>query len=131
MKKFDNFCMALSNLEEITRYHEPYGTVELTGLVALYEICFEQAWKAIKEALEQAGFSEGKTGSPKQILKTAYAAGMLSDESLWLSALEARNQVTYAYNKAIAMDIVKQTKAAFLSMFRSLKQEIESNWQED
>ena len=25
-----------------------YGTVELTGMVALYEICFEQSWKVMK-----------------------------------------------------------------------------------
>ena len=65
MKKFDNFCLALENLNDVYNYDEPYGNVVLTGLVALYEICFEQSWKAIKEILEYNGVPESQTGSPK------------------------------------------------------------------
>ena len=51
MKKVDNFNAALVNLKDIFNYEEPLGNVELTGMVALFEICFEQAWKAMKEVL--------------------------------------------------------------------------------
>ena len=44
MKKYENFCNALKNLNDIYNYNEPYDNVVLTDLVALYEICFEQAW---------------------------------------------------------------------------------------
>ena len=130
MQKFENFCRALKNLEEIRHYDEPYGTVELTGMVALYEICFEQAWKAVKEVLDRSGYSEGKTGSPKLILKTAFSAGMINDEPLWLSALEARNNVVHAYNEAVALDIIRDTKEKYIQMFVDLKAEIEANWLE-
>ena len=43
MKKYENFCAALSNMKEMYRYKEPYDNVVLTGLVGLYEICFEQS----------------------------------------------------------------------------------------
>ena len=128
MQKFENFCRALQNLEQIRLYEEPYGTVELTGMVALYEICFEQAWKAIKETLDLAGYAEGKTGSPKLILKTAYSAGMIDDEALWLSALAARNNAAHAYNESIALSIVQDAKEKYISMFDDLKSEIEKNW---
>ena len=49
MKKYENFCAALKNLKDIYNYEEPYTNVVLTGLAALYEICFEQSWKAVKE----------------------------------------------------------------------------------
>ena len=39
MKKYENFCAALKNLEDIHRYQEPYDNVTTTGLVGLYEIC--------------------------------------------------------------------------------------------
>ncbi len=52
MKKYENFCAALSNMKEIYHYTEPYDNVVLTGLVGLYEICFEQSWKMMKEILE-------------------------------------------------------------------------------
>ena len=70
MKKYENFVNALNNLEDIYKYDAPYENVVLTGLVALYEICFEQAWKAMKEVLEDNGFDDSKTGSPRQILKS-------------------------------------------------------------
>lgn len=130
MKKFDNFCAALENLKDVYDFEEPYSNVVLTGLVALYEICFEQSWKAVKEILEENGFKEGKTGSPKQILKTAYQAGMMKDEKLWIDALAARNSVAHAYNQEIALDIVRQTKERYYPMFCSLREEIALNWQD-
>lgn len=128
MKKFDNFCQALSNMKEIYSYEEPYDTVVLTGLVGLYEITFEQSWKMMKEILEFHGYEEGATGSPKIILKTAYKAGMIKDENLWLHALRERNNVAHSYNEKIALEIVAQAKDKFYDMFCQLKQEIEENW---
>ena len=110
MKKYDNFKAALKNLHDIYRYDEPYDNVVLTGLVALYEICFEQSWKAMKEILAAEGVTEAATGSPKSILKAAYKTGMISDEQLWLEALATRNNVAHAYNSAIALQIVRDTK---------------------
>lgn len=48
MKEYENFRSALKNLQDIYNYEEPYTNVVLTGLVALYEICFEQSWKAME-----------------------------------------------------------------------------------
>lgn len=126
MKKYENFCSALANLKDIFHYSEPYDNVVLTGLVGLFEICFEQSWKMMKEVLTQHGYEAGATGSPKIILKTAYSAGMITDEDLWLNALSARNNVAHAYNRDIAMDIVQQTKEGFYAMFLELKRTIQT-----
>lgn len=42
-----------SGRSEADCYDEPYSNVVMTGLVGLYEICFEQAWKMMKEKLEE------------------------------------------------------------------------------
>ena len=128
MKKYENFCAALTNLRAVFDYEEPYNNVVLTGMVALYEICFEQSWKAVKEILENNGVAAGQSGSPRQILKAAYQAGMIKDEQLWLIALVARNNVSHAYNQAIALEIVRQTRETYYQMFQSLKSEIDQNW---
>ena len=128
MKKFDNFVAAFENLKDIYDYEEPYGNVELTGLVGLFEVCFEQSWKAMKELLEANGFSQGKTGSPRQILKTAYSAGMIQDEELWLKALVARNNVAHAYNKEIALEIVRETKNIYFKLFEILLNSLKEDW---
>lgn len=128
MKKLENFENALANLKEINDYQEPYDNVVLTGLVGLYEICFEQAWKAMKEILEQQGFAEERTGSPRIVLKTAYASGMIQNDELWMEALAARNNVAHSYNRAVALDIVNQTKEKFLFMFEELRKELREKW---
>ena len=88
----------------------------------------QQSWKMMKEILEIHGFAEGATDSPKMILKTAYKAGMIKDEELWLSALQERNNVTHSYNRKIAMGIITQAKQKFYKMFCELKEEIDRNW---
>ena len=128
MKKYENFVMALNNLKDIFAYEEPYSNVVLTGLVGLYEICFEQSWKAMKEVLETQGYSDAKTGSPRKILRTAYQAKKIDDEELWLDALVARNNVSHAYNQAIALNIVRETKGKYYALFVKLQQELEQNW---
>lgn len=128
MKKYENFCASLKNMKEIYTYEEPYNTVVLTGLVGLYEICFEQSWKMMKEILEIHGYEEGATGSPKIILRTAYRAGMIRDEKAWLRALQERNNVTHSYNEKVALEIVRQAKAVFYDLFVQLKDEIDKNW---
>ena len=128
MKRYDNFKSVLKNLKAIYLYHEPYGIVEVTGMVGLYRICFEQAWKVMKEILEINGYAEGAAGSPKTILETAFKAGMIDDEKLWLDALVSRNHVAYAYNEAIALEIVSQTKDQYYDMFVRLEKIIEKEW---
>ena len=128
MKKHENFCASLENMKDIYSYNEPYDSVVVTGLVGLFEICFEQSWKMMKEILTEHGYSESATGSPRMILKTAYAAGMIKDEELWLKALQDRNNAAHAYNEVIALDIIADAKEKFYDMFRELKAEIDQRW---
>ena len=128
MKKFENFQRALRNLEEIRKCKEPYEIFVLTGQVALFKMCFEQSWKAMKEILEYNGYDESRTGSPHSILKLAYQAGMIDNEELWVEALAARNNVSHAYNEGIATKIVSETKAKYIDMFEALEEKVQSDW---
>lgn len=64
----------------------------------------------------------------KQILKWAYSAGMITDEALWLDALQARNNVAHSYNELIALEIVRGATAWYYDMFCALRAESEKNW---
>ena len=128
MKKYDNFCCALENLKKIQHVEPPYDTITQTGMVALFEICFEQAWKAMKELLEQSGYSEARMGSPRSILKLAYQAGMISEETLWLQALKDRNDVTHSYNELIALRIIQDCREKYLGLFERLQKTMQEAW---
>jgi nucleotidyltransferase substrate binding protein (TIGR01987 family) len=128
MHGLDNLRRALSSMARIYDYDEPYGQVELAGIVALFETCFELSWKAMKHALEYYGYPEAKTGSPRTVLKTAYAAGMIDDEGLWLKAMAARNDMSHSYNQDVALTIARDAKSCYFGLFTKLVATLEADW---
>ena len=127
-KKVNHFVRALANLKEIVGKEPPYDPITEAGMVSLFEICFEQSWKAMKERLEYHGYGERKLGSPNAIIKLAYQAGMVDDEVCWHDALKARNNVVHSYSDEIALQIIKDAQERFLPMFMALQKKLEENW---
>lgn len=127
-KKVCNFLKALDNLKTIEGKTPPYDAITEAGMVSLFDICFEQAWKAMKERLEFNGYGERKLGSPNAIIKLAFQAEMIDDEELWSAALRARNNVVHFYSDEIALSIIKDTQSKFIVMFEKLRQELIENW---
>ncbi|MDE6350654.1 MAG: nucleotidyltransferase substrate binding protein [Treponemataceae bacterium] len=130
MKKYDNFCKALANLKVGSQLSEPYTVVEQTGIVGLFEICFEQAWKLMKELLEEHGRFEERIGSPKAIIKIAYQCGMINDCEGWLELLESRNILAHIYSDEQALYVIRKLKSNYISLFETLKNEIDSRWRD-
>ena len=128
MKKYDNFCKALANLQEGAGLEEPYSIVEVTGITGLFSICFEQSWKLMKAAMEDQGLFQAKTGSPRTIIKMAFQCGMISDEEGWLGLLETRNVLAHTYSDEQALKAIRDIKARYLILFQQLKKEIDKNW---
>lgn len=129
MVRFEIFCKTLKNLEEITRRHPPYDVVVTAGLCSLFVQCFEQSWRAMKEYLSQEGWAEADTGSPWQILKISYQAGLIQEESGWLRALEERNLSAHTYNREVADTLIADTRSLFLPLFRALKKELAKRYE--
>lgn len=130
MGEYEKFCCTYKNLAENINMNPPYDTVTSIGLVGLFKLTFEQSWKMIKEILEYHGYDESNTGSPRIVIKTAYQAGMVTDEEKWLMALAARNNVAHSYNEEVALAIIKETKEIYTEMFLKLKETVEKNWLE-
>ncbi|USF31130.1 hypothetical protein C820_002576 [Clostridium sp. MD294] len=128
MRKYDNFCKALNNLKEGTQLHEPYNIAEQTGMIGLFEICFEQSWKMMKELLERHGRSEQRIGSPRTIIKIAYQCGMISNEEGWLAILNTRNTLAHTYSDELSLETIRNIKENYLSLFENLKNEVDNDW---
>ena len=95
--------------------------------MSLFEICFEQAWKAMKEQLEASGYGEHKSSSPKSVIKLAYQARMVKDEEIWLAALQARNNVAHSYSEPIALSY-KHQAFIFIKMPILVKVRCRGKW---
>lgn len=127
-KKVCNFLKALDNLKTIEGKTPPYDAITEAGMVSLFDICFEQAWKAMKERLEFNGYGERKLSSLNAIIKLAFQAEMIDDEELWRAALRARNNVVHSYSDEIALSIIKDTQDKFIAMFDKLRKELMDHW---
>lgn len=110
---------------------EPYTIVEQTGIVGLFEICFEQAWKLMKEVLEQNGRFEERIGSPRAIIKIAYQCGMIDNYEGWLELLESRNILAHTYSDTQALQVIRKLRAEYLNLFLALKKELDDRWLEE
>ena len=127
MKKYENFCKALANLKVGSQLEEPYNVVEQTGIVRLFEICFEQSWKLMKEVLETHGRYDGRIGSPRAILKIAFQCNMVHNEKLWIELLEARNTLAHTYSDEQALQIIRKLKMSYISAFEDLQKELDEH----
>lgn len=128
MKKYENFCKALRNLQEAATLEKPYNVVEQTGIIALFEICFEQSWKMMKELLEEHGRVVDPIGSAKSIIKIAFQCSMINDEELWLELLQVRNLLTHTYSEEDANNAIDDINNKYIAAFEELKKEVEKNW---
>ena len=125
MQKYENFCKAVKNLSENATIEPPYSVLELTGIVGLFEICFELSWKALREVLLSHGVAEASSGSPREIIKAGYKFNFISDEEIWLDMLKRRNQATHIYNEDIALEIVAAIRNKYIAAFVNLRDEMQ------
>lgn len=72
MKKFENY---VSNLKVLSLAEKEDLTNEfiISGIIDKFFIQFELGWKVLKELLKYEGVKIAFSGSPKEIIKGAYA----------------------------------------------------------
>ncbi len=128
MKKFDNFK---SNLTVLSRAHmeDLENEFIISGIIDKFFIQFELAWKVLKELLRYEGNSVANTGSPREIIKAAYAVYEFIDENVWISMLKERNNMTHIYDGNEAKELVKKIINKYIPTFCLMKEEIEKRYQ--
>ena len=128
MKKFDNFSRALANLESSNVYEPPFEPTIQAGIVSLFQICFEQAWKTLKEMLEYHGLNTEQVSSPRKIIKLAYQNRMIADQENWLGLLDTRNELAHTYSEEDSLDAIQRIRDIYVGLFKDLHKELEANW---
>ena len=103
MKKFDQY---VSHLRILSRAFDEDLTNDfiVSGIIDKYYIQFELGWKVLKELLRYEGANQAATGSPREIIKTAYAYYDFIDESVWLGMLRDRNDTTHIYKYILILN---------------------------
>lgn len=129
MKKFENYK---SNLRVLSKAKEEDLENEfiISGIIDKFFIQFELSWKVMKELLRYEGNSSANTGSPREIIKAAYATYDFIDEGIWLSMLKERNNMTHIYDGNEAKRLVTKIIEEYIPTFVIVQKEIEERYQE-
>lgn len=81
MKRFDNFAANLSVLSRAGQ-QDLANEFVMSGIIHKFFIQFELGWKVLKGLLRYEGSSAAASGSPREIIKKAYAVYDFIDEDV-------------------------------------------------
>lgn len=96
-QRYENLCKANERLSEAVACADRLSDLEKEGLIQRFEYTFELAWNTLKDYLESKGV---EASFPRDVIKQAFAAGILGNGEIWMNMLESRNLMAHTYNEA-------------------------------
>jgi nucleotidyltransferase substrate binding protein (TIGR01987 family) len=98
-QRFQNFDRAVALLREpFERDVTTLSNLEKEGTIQRFEFTVELAWKTLKDYLEHGGQVIDPL-TPRNIIKAAFAARILSDGQVWIDMLDLRNLLSHTYDE--------------------------------
>jgi nucleotidyltransferase substrate binding protein (TIGR01987 family) len=68
------------------------------SLIKRFEYTLEVAWKTCKRHLQEEGFTEAATGSPKSIMRMAAQRELINNPEQWFDYLRFRQDTSHDYS---------------------------------
>ena len=102
--RYESLKKAIDRLQEAINMDVNVEDVKIDAVIQRFEFTFELLWKTLKDYIEYVGIYSFEN-SPKTVLKTAFKAGILSNEESYIDMLKARNSTTHLYDENIAKTI--------------------------
>ena len=115
------FSKALERLKEALQEKET--EIVIDGVLHRFEFTFELAWKTMKDYLEHMGIID-KTGSPREIIKSAFEYGLIKEGEKWINMMLARNALSHLYDEETSREIYSDIKNEYIKLFEQLEQKL-------
>lgn len=129
MKKYENYKNNLQVLEKAD--HEDLSNdFIVSGIIDKFMLQFELAWKLMKELLMFEGSRNAATGSPRQIIKTAYQYYSFIDPDVWLQMLAERNRTAHMYDEQAAVQLTEKIIHTYIPVFQQFRKDLEKRYGE-
>lgn len=123
MKRFEERKQDLSRATE--RLKEALNVekteIAIDGTLHRFEFTFELAWKTLKDYMEYNGIIE-TTGSPREVLKTAFASGLIEEGETWIDMMLARNSLSHLYDEETSRKIYNDIKEKYFKLIEKLNE---------
>ena len=127
MKRFEerkeDLKKATNKLNEALRGDA--SDLEIDGILHRFEFTFELAWKTMKECLEEQGIV-GKIGSPREIIKEAFSAGLIDNGEVWMDMMLSRNELSHLYDEETSREIYDNIKEIYILEINKLIQKLDT-----
>ena len=115
-EKYNYLKEAVKRLREALDDYKKYPLDSVRdGAIQRFEFCTELAWKTMREYLLDQGYTN--INSPKEVIKQAFAFGMIEDSKVWLELLNDRNLTSHVYDEATARAIFDRIESQYLPLF--------------
>jgi nucleotidyltransferase substrate binding protein (TIGR01987 family) len=119
-QRFQNFGRGFVLLREaLERKPENLSMLEKEGVIQRFEYTFELAWKTLKDYLEDGGLLISPV-TPRQVIKEAFAAKIISDGDVWIKMLDNRNLLSHTYDSFVFEQAVEAIAANYLPAMAKL-----------
>lgn len=122
--RFLNYEKAVRRLGEVIKEYKKHdetsviNTMLRDSVVQRFEICYELAWKTMKEYMIEEGVQVEIF--PKAILKVAYQNKIIHNEEIWLNMIKDRNMASHEYNEEYIVEVVGRIETDYYEQFYRL-----------
>jgi nucleotidyltransferase substrate binding protein (TIGR01987 family) len=117
IQRFENFERAFVLLSDALDIENP-SVIERAGLIQFFKIAFELSWKLLKDYEQAEGFN---VKTPREVIKQAYQAGIISEDHCWMEALQDRNLTVHTYREEIALSIEQRIRVDYHPLLQALR----------
>ncbi len=121
-QRFANYDRAFTLLESAVT-SGVQSELEQAGLIQFFEFTFELGWKTLKDLIEEGGIA---AAFPRDVIKHAFATGLITDGDVWLDMLDKRNLMAHTYDNAKATLAVGLITVQYYPVFRHLHQTLKA-----
>ncbi|MFN2425598.1 MAG: nucleotidyltransferase substrate binding protein [Candidatus Binatia bacterium] len=119
-QRFQNFDRAFLLLREaMEQGAEPLSPLEKEGVIQRFEYSFELAWKTAKDFLEYGGLVIAPL-TPRQVIKEAFAAKVITDGQTWIDMLDHRSLLSHSYDFSVFDKAVNAIANRYLPAMQDL-----------
>ncbi len=126
MKRYEerkeDYSKALERLVEALEEQET--ELNIDAVLHRFEFTFELAWKTMKDYLEYIGVIE-RTGSPREVIKSAFSFGIIENGEEWINMMLARNELSHLYDEETSRKIYYNIKEIYINLLKELKNKLE------
>ncbi|NOX36044.1 MAG: DUF86 domain-containing protein [Calditrichaeota bacterium] len=99
----------------------------IDGTIKRFELCYELAWKLIKEVLADRGII---CKNPRDCFKEAFNNKLIDDQERWLDMIKDRNLLVHTYDASISREVFQHIEEKYLPAFLYLNNQVKKELNE-